>query len=236
MQKDERNLLEVLKSELAFINHGGYRLSPLTPWRPRYIFEDSFSCMNYECKDNRGPCSDCVLMDLVPVDRLGEKIPCRHIPFNDSWATLDSLYRYSDQQEIEKIVTDWLRRTIVRLEEERLPVQGRSGDEQLLADGPVHGSPLYQKLNSKCANPACPTPFVWKAGGKFFRFRPDTPLGDRCATVDSPQGVHGVRHYWLCERCVHTYTLVYRDFHGVLLMVLWPDHNDTSRRDKSPAV
>jgi len=41
MQKDERDLLEVLKFELKFLEQGGYGRSPRTPWRPQYIFEDS---------------------------------------------------------------------------------------------------------------------------------------------------------------------------------------------------
>jgi hypothetical protein len=87
MQKDERDLLEVLKFELEFLEQGGYGRSPRTPWRPLYIFEDSLTCMNYSSKENPGPCSDCVLMHLVPPERRFEKIPCRHIPFNMSVET-----------------------------------------------------------------------------------------------------------------------------------------------------
>ena len=35
MQKDERDLLEVLKFELEFLEDGGYGRSPRTPWRPQ---------------------------------------------------------------------------------------------------------------------------------------------------------------------------------------------------------
>jgi hypothetical protein len=47
MQKDERDLLDVLRFELEFLEPGGYGRSPRTPWRPQYIFEDSLTCMNY---------------------------------------------------------------------------------------------------------------------------------------------------------------------------------------------
>ena len=48
MQKDERDLLEVLEAELKFLEDGGYGRSPSTPWRPQlYVFEDSLTCMNY---------------------------------------------------------------------------------------------------------------------------------------------------------------------------------------------
>ena len=85
MQKDERDLLEVLKFELKFLEDGGYGRSPRMPWRPQlYIFEDSLTCMNYNSRENPAPCSDCVLMHLVPSERRSEAIPCRHIPFNVS--------------------------------------------------------------------------------------------------------------------------------------------------------
>src|SRR5215831_21053427 len=116
MQKDERDLLEVLKFELQFLEHGGYRCSPRAPWRPQYIFEDSLTCMNYDSKENPGPCSECVLMQLVPPERRSEKVPCRHIPLNVSGETLDSLYQHSNQNEIEETVGGWLRTVIQRLE------------------------------------------------------------------------------------------------------------------------
>jgi hypothetical protein len=173
MQKDERDLLEVLKFELQFLEDGGYGRSPRTPWRPQYIFEDSLTCMNYDSKENPGPCSDCVLMHLVPPERRFEKIPCRHIPFNVFGETLDSLYRCSTQQEIEEAAAGWLRDTIQHLEQERAPGRQASSKQPPPAGGTVKGTPLYQKQHPKCANPACPTAFHWTGGGKFFRFRPD---------------------------------------------------------------
>src|SRR6202795_4874469 len=170
MQKDERDLLEVLKFELDFLEQGGYGRSPRSPWRPLYIFEDSLTCMNYDSKDNPGPCSDCVLMQLVPLERRSEKIPCRHIPFNGSGETLDSLYRYSDQNEIEETVESWLRTTIQQLEEARKTVQRNHNEQPAPSGAPLRGTPLYQKQHPKCANPACPTAFHWTGGGNFFRF------------------------------------------------------------------
>ncbi len=82
MQKDERDLLEVLKFELNFLERGGYGRSTREPWRPVLIFEDSPTCMNYDCKNDPAPCSDCVLMQLVPPELRFGKIPCRQIPLN----------------------------------------------------------------------------------------------------------------------------------------------------------
>ena len=224
MQKDERDLLEVLKFELQFLEDGGYGRSPRTPWRPQYIFEDSLTCMNYDSKENPGPCSDCVLMQLVPPGRRSEKIPCRHIPFNVSGETLDSLYRYSNQNETEETVGNWLRATIQRLEEERMAVQRNQNKRPAPSGGTLRGIPLYQKQHPKCANRACPTAFHWTGGGKFFRFRPDpVPTNGINPTADSPDGIHGVRHYWLCERCSHVFTLAYDEEYGVTLKLIWPE-------------
>jgi hypothetical protein len=237
MQKDERDLLEVLKFELQFLQDGGYGRSPRTPWRPQYIFEDSLTCMNYDSKENPGPCSDCVLMQLVPPERRSEKIPCRHIPFNISGETLDSLYRYSDQNETEETVGSWLRATIQRLEEERTAVQRAHNKQKVPRGETLKGTPLYQSLHPKCANPACPTAFHWTGGGKFFRFRPDpvSAKGNN-STADSPGGIHGVRHYWLCECCSHVFTLVYEEAYGVVLKVLWPELAITETRKELSAA
>lgn len=224
MQKDERDLLEVLKFELEFLEAGGYGRSPKAPWRPQYIFEDSLTCMNYDSKENPTPCSNCVLRHLVPSELRSAKIPCRHIPFNPSGETLDSLYRYSDQPEIEETVGDWLRATIQRLEAERMAIQQNHNKHASPSGETIKGSPLYQSLHPKCANPACPTAFHWTGGGKFFRFRPDgasETLNDSAA--DSPRGIHGVRHYWLCERCSNVFTLVHDNEYGVVLKALWPE-------------
>jgi len=224
MQKDERDLLEVLKFELEFLEQGGYGRSPRTPWRPQYIFEDSLTCINYDSKENPAPCSECVLMPLVSPERRSEKVPCRHIPFNETGDTLDSLYRYCTQNEIEATVGDWLRTTIHLLEEERATARRTHRKQPSPSRETLKGTPLYQKQHPKCANPACPTAFHWTGGGKFLRFRPDpTPASGSNSTADSPSGIHGVRHYWLCERCSHVFTLVYDQECGVVLKVLWPE-------------
>lgn len=90
--------------------------------------------------------------------------------------------------------------------------------------GTTKGTHLFQKQHAKCANPACPTAFRWTEGGKFFRFRPDAVSPDnKEPTADLPAGVHCVRHYWLCGRCSHFFTLVHDPQYGVVLKVLSPE-------------
>ena len=224
MQKDERDLLDVLRFELQFLRDGGYGRSPKTPWRPQYIFEDSLTCMNYDSKENPAPCGACVLMYLVPPQARAEKIPCRHIPLNDSGETLASLYRYSNQSKIEETVGEWLKTTIQLLEEQRIAVRAARNKLTTPSGERWKGTPLYQRQHPKCANPACPTAFHWTGGGKFFRFRPDpVSANEKDPTTDSPGGIHDVRHYWLCERCSHVFTLVYDEEHGVTLKLIWPE-------------
>lgn len=225
MQKDERDLLEVLKFELKFLEDGGYGRLPSSRWRPQLIFEDSPTCANFNSAGDTVPCTDCVLIQLVPPEFRSAEIPCRHITLDKSGETLDSLYRYGDQVETEEVVGGWLRATIKRLEEERAAAeQNQTKQPTNRGVGTTKGTPLYQKLHPKCANPACPTAFHWTAGGKFFRFRPDgasaTPKESEC---DSGRGIHGVRHYWLCECCSQMFTLVYDEQCGVVLKVLWPE-------------
>lgn len=118
MRQNQRDLLEVLKSELKFLEMGGY--SRQVPWGPKLIFEDSPTCINCGRRDNPSiPCTECVLIDLVPAERHSEKIPCRHIPLDVSGETLDSLYRHGSPQEVDEAVRNWLRVTIDRLEQER---------------------------------------------------------------------------------------------------------------------
>lgn len=224
MQRDERDLLDVLRFELQFLKDGGYGRSPRTPWRPQYIFEDSLTCVNFDSKENPAPCSDCVLMQLVPPEQRSEKIPCRHIPFNVFGESLASLYQNSTQGEVEETVGDWLQATIQRLEEERMAIRAERNKLAAQDAARVKGTPLYQKQHPKCANPVCPAAFHWTGGGKFFRFRPDTVAASGSPPADaSPDGSPAVRHYWLCERCSLVFTLVHEEEYGVVLKVLWPE-------------
>jgi len=119
MPSNDRDLLDLLKFELRFLEEGGYGRSPHAPRRPPLIFEDSLSCMNFNSLGDRTPCSACQLMQFVPSNRASEQIPCRHIPLDASGKTLASLYDSANQQEIEEVLGNWLRATIRRLEQER---------------------------------------------------------------------------------------------------------------------
>jgi hypothetical protein len=229
MLKDERDVVEVLKSELEYLRSGAYAESE--SWGPRFIFEDSPTCLNFGHRDNPRPCSGCVLIDYVPPENRAEKFPCRHIPLDASGQTLDSLYRHSDQGEVEQAVCNWLQATIQRLEQERAAHKQKDESAAFGSlwwrsaryDQESRCIPLYERFHPKCANPACSAAFHWLAGGKFFRFRPgeDTSSTENRRGPDSSVSHHGVKHYWLCERCSRLFTLVYEASEGVVLKPRW---------------
>jgi len=119
MTIDKRNVLEVLKAELEFLENAGYHHSARAAWRPQFMFQDSPTCLNFDRAQLAKPCSDCVLMQLIPEDLQDKKIPCRYIPLNESGETIDSFYRTGTQEEQETAVAHWLRTTIARLEREK---------------------------------------------------------------------------------------------------------------------
>ncbi len=235
MQKDERDLLDVLKFELNFMEKGGYGRSPRESWRPVFVFEDSPTCMNYDCKDNPAPCSDCVLMQLVPPELRVGKIPCRQIVLNAAGETLDSLYRWGDQHDIEETLRNWLVATIAQLEMRRKDPRPVGGETLPAGGDAVKGTALHQNLHPKCANPACLTAFHWLEGGKFFRFHPgNAALNSSPSLTDSASNLHGVKHFWLCERCSHIFTLAYDVQSGVVLKVRWIELPLTEARKELP--
>jgi hypothetical protein len=122
MPQDQRDILDVLKFELDFLKKGGYGSSPREPWRAQRFFEDSPSCMNYDSKENPSPCVECALMQFVPANSRGEKVPCRHIPLTGAGETLADLYRGGTQQELEDAMGDWLRKSIAQIEDQRANV------------------------------------------------------------------------------------------------------------------
>src|SRR6266404_332477 len=104
MPKDDRDILEVLKSELNFIESGGYGRSVRTPWLPTSIFQDSLTCLNFGDPNRSRPCSECLLMEFVPPDRREAGVPCHHIPLDGLEETVHLLERWETQEEMEQVV------------------------------------------------------------------------------------------------------------------------------------
>ena len=118
MSDDKRDVLEVLKFELAFLDQGGYGRSVRTPWKATSVFQDSPSCLNFNDPARLNPCSECLFTDFVPREAREEGIPCHFIPLNQQGETIDSMERHAHQLEMEEALKNWLRSTIARLERE----------------------------------------------------------------------------------------------------------------------
>jgi hypothetical protein len=119
MSTDKRDILEVLKFELNFLEQGGYGRSVRTPWKPTSVFQDSVSCLNFNDPERPHPCNECFLTDFVPGDAQSESVPCHHIPLNEAGETVDTMERTCNQLELEEALRNWLRATIQRIEQQR---------------------------------------------------------------------------------------------------------------------
>lgn len=116
MTRDDRDVLEVLKAELDFVEKGGYGRSVRTPWLPTSVFQDAPSCA---CFPYHTHADECVLMQFVPPEFRSESVPCHHIPLDESGETVTTFESKGDQEELEEAVKTWLRANIKRIEEER---------------------------------------------------------------------------------------------------------------------
>jgi len=119
MSSDKRDILEVLKFELNFLEQGGYGRSVRTPWKPTSLFQDSLSCINFNDPARPHACSECLLSDFVPGSCQEETVPCHHIPLNQVGETVDTMERQYTQSELEQAVKNWLIDMIQRIESDR---------------------------------------------------------------------------------------------------------------------
>lgn len=116
MALDNRDLVDVLKTELSYLSEMGYGQPRKASSRAPLFFEDTPSCLNCGNQADPSPCGECVLIELVPQGSRTERVPCRHIPITSGGETLMDLYRHSSQAELEESLERWLRGTIAGLE------------------------------------------------------------------------------------------------------------------------
>src|SRR5215467_13845228 len=116
MSEDKRDVLEVLRYELNFIEQGGYGNWYSTPWGPASIFQDSLTCPNHGDPTRPHACHECLLYDFVPEKYRTEDVPCHHIPLNKHGDTISTP---QTEEELRENVKHWLKRTIARIEAER---------------------------------------------------------------------------------------------------------------------
>jgi hypothetical protein len=119
MANDDRDILALLKDELDFIEKGGYGRSVHTPWKPKSIFQDSLTCLNYGYPYRAHPCNECHLLEFVSPEHYGTEIPCHYIPLNEAGETIEDLEAADNEAKLERKVKTWLRTKISAIEEER---------------------------------------------------------------------------------------------------------------------
>ena len=113
MPEEPQNVLQILKSELEFIEYGGYGFP--NRWEGT-LFADSPTCLNYGYPYRTQPCSQCPLMQFVPEEKRASAMPCHHIPLDSSGRTIEGMERAGSQAELQDAVKAWLQQAIHRLE------------------------------------------------------------------------------------------------------------------------
>lgn len=118
MTQDDRDIIEILKHELDFIEKGGYERSLRTPW-PKSVFQDSLSCLNYGYPYRAHPCAECHLLDFVGPEDRSQPVPCHAIPLNEAGDTIEKLELEGDESRMASAVKRWLEAKISQIESER---------------------------------------------------------------------------------------------------------------------
>jgi hypothetical protein len=120
MARDDRDILELLKEELAFLEQGGYGRSVRTPWLPKSAFQDSLTCINYADPNRTRPCNECHLIDFVAREHHSEAVPCHYIALNEAGQTIEDLEAEGNQAKLEATLKEWMKGKIKQIEEQRL--------------------------------------------------------------------------------------------------------------------
>lgn len=113
MYNDSEKLVKVLKTELRFLDSGGYRNPEM--WRPQFVFLDSPTCVHPAGSGRPDSCRDCPLIGFVPSARRSAPVPCHHIPLTKEGFTVDSLLRWGTLEELEGALRGWLVEKIAAL-------------------------------------------------------------------------------------------------------------------------
>jgi len=73
---------------------------------------------------------------------------------------------------------------------------------------------------SKCANPGCPTSFLYLHEGKLFRLDSSTEILVRIPVSEVTRPSHRFEFFWLCDQCSGELTLEYSRRSGITVVPL----------------
>lgn len=119
MARDDRDILDILKFELEFLESGGYGRSVRAPSKETSIFQDSLTCINFGDPARSRPHCECLLMDFVPKEWRSASVPCHHIPLTERGETIEDIEQSNKREDIEEVLEVWLRKVIKQIETER---------------------------------------------------------------------------------------------------------------------
>jgi hypothetical protein len=146
MAKDDRDIIELLKEELAFVEQGGYGRSVRTPWLPKSAFEDSLTCINFGYLYHAHSCNECHLIDYVADEQHSDKVPCHLIALNEAGETIQDLEAQDNQSKLEATLKVWIRAKIKQIEDERAKAEPTN---QAISSGSV--LPTIELCSNKSA-------------------------------------------------------------------------------------
>jgi hypothetical protein len=114
MTQDLREVVQILRFELNYLEQGGFD-------RDRALlgiespFQGSFACINFNDPLRAHACHECLLYPFVDEDKKTEEFPCHHIRLSASGETIAELIK-SDPRRLVIALESWLRNNIARIE------------------------------------------------------------------------------------------------------------------------
>ncbi len=118
MPQDLRDVLQILRYELNYLEQGGFTGTGHCMGRNLRSWEH-YACINYGDPLRSHACRECILHQFVPEDKQTEEFPCHYIPLNASGETIAELIEKNDPHRLVIALEHWLRTTIARLEATR---------------------------------------------------------------------------------------------------------------------
>ncbi len=90
---------------------------------------------------------------------------------------------------------------------------------------------------SKCANPSCSAPFRYLHEGKMFQLDMEVMRGPEVRhqgrkLVSKQKWSRKIEHYWLCNACASSQTLVFKKGDGITVVPLERDHGEGARHQQ----
>ncbi len=115
MPQDPRELLQLLRFELNYLEQGGFdRDRALLGTQSPFL--GTFACINFGDPLQAHACRECLLHQFVPENKQTEEFPCHYIRLTASGETIAELMENNDPRRLEIALANWLRTTIARLE------------------------------------------------------------------------------------------------------------------------